>query len=482
MRFTLAKGDRFMMESNANNTPQVARLTKDSLTTRDIVGVSLANTAPAMSFFFSFAVIVGAAGLASPLAIIVAAVAIVLKINSLVEFTRVTPSAGSYISYIGKTFGAIPGVMTAWALGVGYIVAVGYVMTVMGAWTALILSHFLDITVPWQLITTVAVLLVTFLAYRGVKISTRWAVVMFLFELLLIVASMIAMLANNGPSINAASFNPVNVKHGLSGIGLAFPLAIFMFVGVGNPGAMVEETQNARYSVPRAIYIATIFVSILYVLMAWTTTIAFHNHAGVIAGLTVPFVSGASKSLGALSVLVYLAGMISTFASLIGATNAQTRMIFSAGREGLLPNVLGRTSRWGTPVAALLLYSVGALVMTLIWASHGSALTVAGMIGTLGTIPIIVVYVALNVALPVYFLKHHRDQFSLGKHLVVPILGSLALLLPLWGLVQPGQPAPFNLFPWLVLGLLGFAAIFGVIRSRQIPDLSARVGSIIADE
>jgi amino acid transporter len=145
--------------------------------------------------------------------------------------------------------------------------------------------------------------------------------------------------------------------------------------------------------------------------------------------------------------------MTSTFSSLIGATTAQTRIIFSAGREGLLPYGLGKVSRFGTPWAALAIYSIFALAMTLIWGSHGSAITMAGEMGTLGTIPIVLVYVALNVALPIYYLRHHRPLFSPWKHLIVPVLGITFLVLPLWGLIEPGQPYPYNLFPWIILAV-----------------------------
>lgn len=459
-----------------------ARLMANSLSTTDILGVSLADTAPAMSFFFSFAVIAGAAGVASPLAIIVAAIAILLKINSLAEFTKVSPSPGSYISYIGKTFGPIPGVMTAWALGFGYIVAVGYVMAVMGGWTTLMIKQFLHVTVPWEPITIIFVAGVSYLVYRGVKISARWAMASFAFELLLILVSIVAMLVSQASHINFASFQPGLVKNGLSGMGLAFPLAIFMFIGVGNPGAMVEETRDARKAVPKAIYTATIFVAVLYVFMAWATSVAFHNQASTIASQAVPFVTAASRALGPFSILVYLAGLTSTFSSLLGATTSQTRIIFSAGREGLLPFGLGRVSRFGTPSMALTIYSVFALVMTLIWASHGGALTMAGEMGALGTIPIALVYLVLNVALPVYYWRHHKKIFSAWRHLIIPGLGIAFLILPLWGLIQPGQPSPFNLFPWIILAVLVLGLIYAIIRQRQIPDLRERVGSIVADE
>ena len=471
------------MTEDIRPTVKSTRLRQNSLSTMDILGVSLADTAPAMSFFFSFAAIAAAAGVASPLAIIVAAVAVLLKLNSLTEFTKVTPSSGSYVSYIGKAFGAIPGVMTAWALSVGYIIAVGYVMAIMGGWTSLILSKYVHISVPWEPITIVFVALVSFLVYRGVKISARWATIAFVFELLLIIISMVAIVITNSSHINFASFEPSLVSRGISGMGLAFPLAVFLFIGVGNPGAMVEETRNARRSVPRAIYIATIIATVIYVLMAWTTSIAFHNNASTIGGLSAPFVTAADKALGPVSVLVYLAGLTSTFSSLIGATTAQTRIIFSAGREKLLPSVLGKLSdRYGTPVISLIAYSVIALIITLLWASHGNPLNIAGDIATLGTIPIILVYLALNLALPVYFFREHRDKFSVLRHLIIPILGVAALVLPLWGMIKPGQPYPFNVFPWIVLALLVVSFVFGVVRSRQIPDLGQKIGSVLADD
>ena len=471
------------MAEDVRQGEQSARLRRNSLSTADILGVSLADTAPAMSFFFSFAVIAAAAGVGSPLAIIVAAVAVLFKLNSLTEFTKVSPSPGSYVSYIGKAFGAIPGVMTAWALSIGYIVAVGYVMAIMGGWTSLIISKYFHVSIAWEPITVVFVAFVTYLVYRGVKVSARWASAAFIFELLLIVVSMIAMLASSSAHITFASFNPANVSRGISGMGLAFPLAIFLFIGVGNPGAMVEETKNARRAVPRAIYTATIVAAIIYVLMAWTTSVAFNDHVNTIAGLSAPFVTAADKALGPFSILVYLAGLTSTFSSLIGATTAQVRIVFSAGREKLLPESLGRlSSRHGTPVVSLLVYSVVALVITLLWASHGNPLVMAGYIATLGTIPIILVYLALNLALPVYFLREHRDKFSLLRHLIIPALGVLALILPLWGMIKPGQPYPFNIFPWIVLVLLVASFAFAVVRQRQIPDLKNRVGSVIADE
>ncbi|MHB1683712.1 MAG: carbon-nitrogen hydrolase family protein [Bacilli bacterium] len=97
-------------------------------------------------------------------------------------------------------------------------------------------------------------------------------------KLILIMVAGIAMLVSNAGHLSFEMFNPLRVKNGLSGIGLAFPLAVFLFIGVGNPAPMVEEVRNPRKSVPLAIFTSTIFVTVIYLFMAWATTIAFHSN------------------------------------------------------------------------------------------------------------------------------------------------------------------------------------------------------------
>ncbi|MCI2975697.1 MAG: APC family permease [Ferrimicrobium sp.] len=327
------------------------------------------------------------------------------------------------------------------------------------------------------------VLFVNFLVYRGVKISARWATFSFAFGVLLILVSMIAIIPTYLNHLTFASLSPLNIHRGIAGLGLGFPLAMLLFIGVGNPGAMVEVTKNARKNVPRSIDSATIIAAVLYVLMALTTSIAFHNNYEKIGGLNAPFITAAVSALGPVAILVYLAGLVSTFSSLLGATTAQMRIILSAGREGPLPAPLATLNkRHATLVGSLALYSIVAGAITPIWASRGNPLDIAGDIATLGTIPVILIYLALNCALPVYFLRFKREQCKPFRHLVIPILGILALVLPLWGLVKPGQPYPFNIFPYMVLVFLVLAAIYAVIRVKQMPDLAKRVGSVVADE
>jgi amino acid transporter len=105
-----------------------------------------------------------------------------------------------------------------------------------------------------------------------------------------------------------------------------------------------------------------------------------------------------------------------------------------------------------------------------------------GETGTLGTILIIVAYLVTNLALPVYMLRNHRQEFRVMRHLVVPLLGTVLMLFPLYGLIEPGQPAPYDRFPYLSLALLVVAGAYGALLARRAPELVQRIGSYVADE
>ena len=92
----------------------------------------MANIGPAYSFYFGFAFLVFTAGIAAPLTIVVAGIAIALLGNTLAQFSRAQPSTGGFISFVGKTFGSTSAVTTALLCGVGYIIAISAVLAVAG--------------------------------------------------------------------------------------------------------------------------------------------------------------------------------------------------------------------------------------------------------------------------------------------------------------------------------------------------------------
>ena len=115
----------------------------------------MANIGPAYSFFFGFGFLVFTAGIAAPLTIIVAAIAIALLGNTLAQFSRAQPSTGGFISFVGKTFGGTSAVTTALLCGAGYIIAISSVLAVSGGFLSITLQHYFAWNIPWVILSVI---------------------------------------------------------------------------------------------------------------------------------------------------------------------------------------------------------------------------------------------------------------------------------------------------------------------------------------
>jgi hypothetical protein len=65
---------------------------------------------------------------------------------------------------------------------------------------------------------------------------------------------------------------------------------------------------------------------------------------------------------------------------------------------------------------------------------------------------------------------------------VLPVLGMIAIAVPVYYLCKPGQDAPYDWFPYAALLIVVISAIIGFILNRVVPGLGERAGSIVADE
>jgi amino acid transporter len=116
--------------------------------------------------------------------------------------------------------------------------------------------------------------------------------------------------------------------------------------------------------------------------------------------------------LASFAFFAYLAGLTSTLGVLISAVNSQARLIFNAGREGLLPSWIGRVHpERRTPMNAIFAFVAIAGAIIVGWAlghvigGHAGSmnpLVFFAESSTMGTILILVVYFLSNLALPFY--------------------------------------------------------------------------------
>jgi amino acid transporter len=488
-----ATGSVPFSETKAPESPD--RLHRGALGLVDISASTMANIGPAYSFFFGFAFLVVTAGIAAPLTIIVAGIAIALLGNTLAQFARVLPSTGGFISFVGKTFGGTSAVTTALLCGAGYIIAISSVLAICGGFLGITLQHYFHWNIPWVILSVLLTAGAMVMMVRGVAVSTKLAGFFFGFEMLVLVIVSVVVIIKNGGHLSFTPFEPSHITNGFTGLAAGFPLAVYLFIGWENSAALAEETGNPRRNVPRAVFLSVGLMVASYVLFAYATVTGFgYSGAKIGSSATLPFISVSQGVLAGFAVLAYIAGLTSTLGVLISAVNSQCRLIFNAGREGLLPSWLGKvhpTRR--TPVNAIFAFVTIASVIIAVWAlghiigghtgNDGmSPITFFVESSTLGTILLLVVYFLSNLALPFYFFKYRRQEFNVVKHGILPVLGMAVIVVPVYYLSKPGQPAPYNWFPYAALGIVIISVIYAFFLNRRDPGLGERVGSIVADE
>jgi amino acid transporter len=468
------------------------RLHRGALGLVDIAASTMANIGPAYSFFFSFGLIVVTAGIAAPLTIIAAAIAIALLGNTLSQFSRAQPSTGGFITFVGKSFGGTSAVTTAILCGAGYIIAISSVLAVSGWYLEYLLNYYFAWNIPWIIWSVLLTGFSVVMMYRGVAVSTKLAGFFFGFEMLVLVIVSIASLAQNGSHLSAAPFEWSHLNNGFSGLAPGFPLAVYLFIGWENSAALAEETSNPRRNVPRAVYLSIALMAVLYLLVAYSTVSGFHDNGTKLAAAPIPFITVAHSTLAKVSVIAFLAGLTSTVGVLIAAVNSQARLIFNAGREGLLPRWIGHVQpKRKTPVNAIYVFvGIAGLIIGVWCLGHligGDGGSMNGLnffdeSGTMGTLLILVVYFLANLALPFYYRRYRPQEFHIIKHLVLPVLGMIVIAVPVYYLCKPPQPQPYDWFPIAGLVILVLSVIYAYVLNRRDPGLGDRVGSIVADE
>ena len=133
-----------------------------------------------------------------------------------------------------------------------------------------------------------------------------------------------------------------------------------------------------------------------------------------------------------------------------------------------MPGPLTRLSRRQTPVVALGCLAVLTLLLGLPLTYADGGTRTFGYLAGAGSLPVVLVYLAVNIAVIRAFRTEFRDQFRLVRHLLIPAVAALVFLFPLWGILRPPAYTLVNLLPFTALVWLGLgAAAAAVLRARQ---------------
>jgi amino acid transporter len=453
-------------------------LRRRSLSFREVFAQSLAGTGPSGSLAFGPALVFASAGHGTWISYLLSLVGLLFVGWAFAVFGTRIASAGSMYPYAADGLGALVGVIVAWALVVAYVV----IAMVVVAGSGQFFGQFLA-AVGWHGAASTAAQVVMALligitaltfALRDVKISTRAAMVLELISIVCITTVLVATLIKHGV-YDSAEFKLHGVT--LHGVVLGMVLAITGYVGFESAASLGLEAGNPRRAVPRAIRINILACGAYFIVGAYVYILGFDKMKLDITASQAPL-NDLARGAGVawLRYVIDLGIAIGFIAVTVAALTAVSRILFNMSHEGLLPAAMRRTSeKHKVPNRALIL--VGVVVTGTVMISEIAGLTpvdILGYYGSIATYGFIVAYLVISLA-ALGFLRRRNELRPL--HFVPALIGAVAMGAVLYYSVIPVPAYPYNIFPYVFLGLLvpGTAAYL-VLRARR-PELAKQVGS-----
>lgn len=448
---------------------------------------SITTMAPASAVAFSLGAAIPFAGGALPLAVLIGLVVCSLIAFNIGSLARFLPSAGGYFTYVSRGLGVQAGWMTGWLFSLTYLLIVPLQLLVLGPVADSFVQqyfHFTFGTVGWAVWAMIFAAIIFGLTYCGIKLSANTSVVLGCIEITVFVLLSIWLIATAGSSNTAATFNPASsLQSGLGGwLGILHGMifAFLAFAGFESSAPLAEEAHNPRRTVPRAILLAAISIGIFYVFCSYAGVVGWgFNKISSYPNNPDPWGTMASRVWGVFSFVVILAILNSALANANAGVNAASRVLYAMGRTRTLPTPLAQINRrFRTPGVAIIFTLLVGVAFTL-WPGFVYGPSVAfGLLGTIITILILVVYMATCLSVPFFYWREHRDIFNALRHIILPLVPFIVLIFPIYAQFVPAPAPPYNLggpicAAWFILGLivvaiLSFAAPNALKNSSKV--------------
>jgi amino acid transporter, AAT family len=341
-----------------------AGLHKD-LTRSQLVMIGLGG-AIGTGLFMGSGVAIGYAGPAVILSYAIASIAAAAMVFSLSEMAVMHPTAGSFGTYAEIYLNPWAGMIARYSYWMAQVIAVGAEAVAAGVY----MTFWFPGTPVWLWSLGFAFMLL----YFNSRSVNNFGSIEYWFALIKVVAIVIFIILGLATILGIWT-QPVGLHNltglpggfmprGFGGVWMAVIIGILSFNGIEVIAVTSGEAKDPARSIPAALRTMALRLFLFYVL-ALTIVVTFvpWTETGATIVTQSPFVrvfahSGIRHAAGIMNFVVLSAALSSMNCNIYLCS----RMLFSLSRGGYAPRFLGKLSKKGTPITAILLS--GACILT----------------------------------------------------------------------------------------------------------------------
>ncbi len=291
------------------------------------------------------------------------------------ELACAIPKAGGAFDYTTKALGKQFGFIAGMAQIIEFVFAPPAIAFGIGAY-----FHLLYPSLPIIGTAIFCYFLFTALNIIGVKASAS-------FELFITIVAVVELLIFSGftlPHFKIENLTTNSFPHGIEGIFMAIPFAIWFFLGLEGIANVAEETINPQKNITigfaSAMITLVILASLTFIsavgVAGWEAVV--FDASGKISDSPLPLAIKHIPAMGDVffHLLVWI-GLFGFVASFNGLLLAAGRATYEFGKSGNAPSFLGKVHpKFKTPAPALI-FNMGIGIIALFTGKTGEIITVA---------------------------------------------------------------------------------------------------------
>jgi len=270
--------------------------------------------------------------------------------------SSVPSSAGGAVSFVRRAFGeGIPTFLAGWFDWIGSITdcAVGAIVF------AFAVNYFLRWVEPF----TLAAIILVFFALINFRGAGTMGTAEFVLTAILIASLSFYIIgaASTFEPRNFQPFFPNGLLPTLFMVSYIFPT----YAGYETITQLSEEVRTAGKTIPRALFLTLIFITLLFTGTAIATIAS--SPTEVYVGSDTPLQDAASYFMGPIGgIIISIGSIIATLSTINGSMAGGTRIAYALSRGNLLPSFLNKVHpKYRSPYASLALTTLLAIIFVL---------------------------------------------------------------------------------------------------------------------
>ncbi len=396
----------------------------------------------------------------APLVYMVGFAAMMFTAFSYVQMSRRFPIAGSVYSYVQRGINPHVGFIAGWLILLDYIFIPSLLYVIVGEWCIALVPGL-----PMWIWIALFIVVNTLINIKGIESTARVDFVFFIVEIgivLIIVIGGLKYILGDGGGAGTLTMTPIyQSEHvNFAFIATACSIACLNFLGFDGISTLAEETDKPERNVGRAIIIALLVIGVVFFLQTYIVCLIEPDYTRY--NPATALFDACAVAIGEWFRIVLLVVNILAvgIANTLNAQAACSRVLYSMGRDKLLPVALSRIHpKFQTPHVSLILIGALSLFCSLLFSvPELSRLVNFGAITS---------FIMLNFSVIWFFFgkEKRRGGADLFKFLLFPLCGIFILCYVWTGFDWPTQVVGAI---WLAIGLaIGFVKSKGY---KEVPE------------